>query len=221
MPTTSANSLLSVSWMQVHGRAMHSLIKNHSTRFAQDMGIASGQNTEWAAQVVRGCCGVCRLQHMEGLACCGRCCIVSDVACMPSMLLMLQTIAVSACRQLQSSLIQYVCSLEAVPACTVDVHHWWQICLLVCAALPCRSVLIHNCCACLQVGPQGVGLKVKEPQKYNFDPKSLLLQICEVCRELCHVHSFCVNTLGLHTAEHQHCTHKITLQWSQCQSKSL
>ena len=32
----------------------------------------------------------------------------------------------------------------------------------------------------MQVGPQGVGLKVKEPKKYNFDPKSLLLQICEV-----------------------------------------
>lgn len=33
---------------------------------------------------------------------------------------------------------------------------------------------------CLQVGPQGVGLKVKDPKKYHFDPKSLLLQICEV-----------------------------------------
>ena len=34
----------------------------------------------------------------------------------------------------------------------------------------------------VQVGPQGVGLKVKEPKKYNFDPKHLLLQICEVTR---------------------------------------
>jgi hypothetical protein len=33
---------------------------------------------------------------------------------------------------------------------------------------------------CWQVGSQGVGLKVKDPKKYNFDPKSLLLQICEV-----------------------------------------
>ena len=38
---------------------------------------------------------------------------------------------------------------------------------------------------CLQVGPQGVGLKVKDPKKYNFDPKSLLLQICEVCMRIC------------------------------------
>lgn len=35
----------------------------------------------------------------------------------------------------------------------------------------------------LQVGAQGVGLKVKEPKKYNFDPKHLLLQICEVTQQ--------------------------------------
>ena len=43
----------------------------------------------------------------------------------------------------------------------------------------CRS-MINKVLLCVQVGPQGVGLKVKEPKKYNFDPKSLLLQICEV-----------------------------------------
>ena len=42
---------------------------------------------------------------------------------------------------------------------------------------------------CVQVGPQGVGLKVKEPKKYNFDPKSLLLQICEVPALLCTIYT--------------------------------
>ena len=45
-----------------------------------------------------------------------------------------------------------------------------------------RQVHVPDCCLllCWQVGPQGVGLKVKDPKKYHFDPKSLLLQICEV-----------------------------------------
>ena len=47
------------------------------------------------------------------------------------------------------------------------------------ARVQCEHVLMVGAVA-LQVGPQGVGLKVKEPKKYNFDPKSLLLQICEV-----------------------------------------
>lgn len=42
-------------------------------------------------------------------------------------------------------------------------------------------VMCQNLMLCMQVGPQGVGLKVKDPKKYHFDPKSLLLQICEVC----------------------------------------
>ncbi|DBA74342.1 hypothetical protein WJX77_011104 [Trebouxia sp. C0004] len=44
----------------------------------------------------------------------------------------------------------------------------------------------YNCLHFLEllVGSQGVGLKVKDPKKYHFDPKSLLLQICEVLLRL-------------------------------------
>ena len=38
---------------------------------------------------------------------------------------------------------------------------------------------------------------MQEPQKYHFDPKSLLLQICEVCCGPCHPHVFCADVTGL------------------------
>ena len=56
---------------------------------------------------------------------------------------------------------------------------------LVCVGCLKRCVHKDTHWPCLQVGPQGVGLKVKDPKKYNFDPKSLLLQICEVCMRIC------------------------------------
>ena len=66
-------------------------------------------------------------------------------------------------------LLQFACAPENN---SMEMYHDCQMYFF---GMLCQCLML-----CMQVDPQGVGLKVKDPNKYNFDPESLLLQICEV-----------------------------------------